>query len=148
GAAVECLRAGCAGLWLQNRTRSHLEALVAQLGPVARGIPVRAVGEGASAADVPRGSVVINATSAGLRATDAAPADLGVFQDVAAVYDMIYNPAETPLLRQARARGLPHANGLGMLVHQGAKSLEIWTGVPAGETAPAMRRAAAKALGY
>jgi shikimate 5-dehydrogenase len=35
-----------------------------------------------------------------------------------------------------------------MLVHQGAKSLEIWSGVPASRTAPAMRAAAAKALGY
>jgi shikimate dehydrogenase len=146
GAAVECLRAGCAGLWILNRTRPNLEALVAQLLPLARGIPVHPLDE-ASAAVVPRGSIVINATSAGLRAADTAPVDLDAFADIAAVYDMIYNPAMTPLLCQARALGIPHANGLGMLVHQGAKSLEIWTGAPARDTAPAMRRAAAKALG-
>jgi shikimate dehydrogenase len=61
---------------------------------------------------------------------------------------MIYNPPLTRLLQQARALGLPQANGTGMLVHQGAKALEIWTGVPAAATAPAMRVAAAKALGY
>jgi shikimate dehydrogenase len=67
---------------------------------------------------------------------------------VAAVYDMIYNPPVTPLLAQAARRlGIPRANGLSMLVHQGAKALEIWTGVPAARLAPIMRAAAAKALG-
>jgi shikimate dehydrogenase len=61
---------------------------------------------------------------------------------------MIYNPPETRLLAQARALGIPGANGLGMLVHQGAKALEIWTGIPSARTAPVMRTAAAKALGY
>jgi len=41
---------------------------------------------------------------------------------------MIYRPAETPLLRAARAAGCQTANGLGMLLHQGAKAFEIWTG--------------------
>jgi shikimate dehydrogenase len=48
------------------------------------------------------------------------------------VYDMIYRPAETPLLAAARAAGCRTANGLGMLLYQGAKALEIWTG----QTAP------------
>jgi shikimate dehydrogenase len=148
GAAVECLRAGCAGLWILNRTRSNLESLVAHLLPIVRGIPVRIMGGDIRSSGVPRGSLVINATSAGLRATDAAPVDLAALPGVAAVYDMIYNPKVTPLLAEAQALGLPHANGLGMLVHQGARALEIWTGVPAGGTAPAMREAAAKALGY
>jgi shikimate dehydrogenase len=76
-----------------------------------------------------------------------APVDLAHFPGVRAVYDMIYNPAVTPLLAQARSLGIPCANGLSMLVHQGAKALEIWTGIPASRLAPAMRAAAAKALG-
>ena len=145
-AAAECLRAGCAALWIVNRTRSRLESLLAQLRPLAGATPVGAVGAGG--AGPPEGALVINATSAGLRDGDAAPADLRALPRAAAVYDMIYNPPRTPLLAQARALGLPHANGLGMLVHQGAKSLEIWTGIPSSRTAPAMRAAAAKALGY
>jgi shikimate dehydrogenase len=66
---------------------------------------------------------------------------------IAAVFDMVYNPPETRLLAQARELGIARANGLGMLVHQGAKSLEIWSGQPASRTAPSMRTAAAKALG-
>jgi len=43
------------------------------------------------------------------------------------VYDMIYNPAETPLLNQALSLGMECENGLSMLVYQAARSLEIWT---------------------
>jgi shikimate dehydrogenase len=61
---------------------------------------------------------------------------------------MIYNPPCTRFLDQARTLGIPCANGLAMLVHQGAKALEAWTGAAASQTAPVMRAAAAKALGY
>jgi shikimate dehydrogenase len=58
------------------------------------------------------------------------------------VYDTVYHPVETPLLAAARARGVPAANGLGMLVHQAALAFELWTG----ETAPlAVMRDAARA---
>jgi shikimate dehydrogenase len=145
GAAVECLRRGCSGLWIANRTRRNLDALLAHLAPLAGKIQVRALDRSNGPAT---GALVINATSAGLHRDDPAPVDLADFPGVAAVYDMIYNPPATRLLQQARALGLPHANGLGMLVHQGAKALEIWTGVSAAKTAPLMRAAAAKALGY
>jgi shikimate dehydrogenase len=148
GAAVECLREGCAGLWVLNRTRSNLDSLLAHLAPLARGIPVRGIDAGRLPEGVPAGALVINATSAGLRPSDAPPADLAAFPRVAAVYDMIYNPPRTRLLAQAQELGIPSANGLGMLVHQGAKALEVWTGVPSRLTAPVMRAAAAKALGY
>jgi shikimate dehydrogenase len=49
----------------------------------------------------------------------------------AAVYDMVYNPTETVLVRAARAEGRVAANGLGMLVEQAALSFERWTGLPA-----------------
>jgi shikimate dehydrogenase len=148
GAAVECLREGCAGLWIANRSRPNLDELLAHLAPLAGKIPVRALDPAKPAPGLPKGALVINATSAGLHRDDPAPFDLGQFPGISAVYDMIYNPPSTRLLQQAKALGLPCANGIGMLVHQGAKSLEIWTGAPAAGTAPAMRAAAAKALGY
>jgi shikimate dehydrogenase len=46
----------------------------------------------------------------------------------AAVYDLIYKPLETQLLRQARQVGLAAVNGLGMLIEQAALSFERWTG--------------------
>jgi len=59
-----------------------------------------------------------------------------------AVYDMIYRPPQTGLLKAARAAGCRAANGAGMLLYQGAKALEIWTGKPA--PVEAMRRALEK----
>jgi shikimate dehydrogenase len=149
GAAVECLERGCASLTLINRTPENLAALHTVLHPLAGEIPLRGFlsTDAAALASVPAGALVINATSAGLRASDPAPIDLAALPRPAAVFDMIYNPPQTPLLRQAELLGILCANGLAMLVHQGAKSLEIWSGVPAAQTAPAMQAAATAALG-
>jgi len=146
GAAVECLTRGCASLWIANRTPENLDALLALLTPMAGQIPLRGFSSAAPPADLPSGALVINATSAGLRADDPAPVDLTALPNVAGVFDMIYNPPQTRLLRQADFLGLPHANGLSMLAHQGAKSLEIWSGAPAARTAPTMLAAARAAL--
>jgi shikimate dehydrogenase len=146
GAAVECLRQRCAALWIGNRTVEKLPALVAELEQEANGVPIRTFEPGQPPKDLAQGSIVINATSAGLRASDTAPIDLGAIPRPAGVYDMIYNPPLTPLLREAQKCGLPFANGLSMLVHQGAKSLLLWTerhSVPVAT----MRQAAEQALG-
>jgi shikimate dehydrogenase len=69
--------------------------------------------------------LVVNATPLGMGGEpppiDAARLHAGQF-----VYDTVY-PADTPLLAEARARGAGAAGGLGMLVHQGALSLQLWT---------------------
>jgi shikimate dehydrogenase len=145
-AAVECLRRKCKSLSIANRTRENLDALLSILAPLAGNIPLRGFPPDAPPADLPAGAVVINATSAGLRADDPAPIDLQRLPRPGSVFDMIYNPPSTPLLRAAASLGLPHANGLSMLVHQGAKSLEIWSSIPAGGTAPVMLAAARAAL--
>lgn len=141
GAAVECLRRGCASLHLANRTRGNLDALLAVLAPIAPGIRREGFDPAKPPTDFPTGAIVINATSSGLRPDDPAPIDLAALPRPAAVYDMIYNPPVTPLLARAAALGLPHANGLTMLVHQGARALEVWSGIPATRTAPTMEKA-------
>ena len=50
------------------------------------------------------------------------------------VFDMVYNPLETPLLKLAKSRGIPVISGLEMFVQQGARQFEIWTGKPAPES--------------
>jgi len=77
--------------------------------------------------------LVINATSLGLKPEDPSPLDENQFslKQTRAVYDMIYRPAETKLLKAAKKAKCKTANGLGMLLHQGAKAFEIWTGKPA-----------------
>jgi shikimate dehydrogenase len=147
-AAVACLHAGCASLKIVNRNPANLAALIAHVRPLAEGREVAGWTPGGAQVPVAPGSILINATSLGLKAGDPAPVDLAQWAGVAAVYDMIYNPPVTALLAQAAGiPGIRAANGLGMLVHQGAKALEIWTGTLASELAPVMRAAAAKALG-
>ena len=77
--------------------------------------------------------LLVNATSVGLNQDDRSPLDEKAFpiQQAKAVFDVIYRPAETPLLKSAKAAGCRTANGLGMLLYQGAKALEIWSGQPA-----------------
>jgi shikimate dehydrogenase len=128
-AAVACLREGCASLWIGNRSQANLAALLGTLTPVAtrHGAQPRGFAPGAPPGDLPADALVINATSAGLKPGDPSPIDLSRLPGRPRVYDMIYNPRETPLLRQAAALGLESANGLSMLAHQGAHALELWT---------------------
>jgi shikimate dehydrogenase len=142
GAAAECLRAGCSTLAIANRTASSLDALLGSLAPFAGRTVLRGFTSDRIPGDLPADSIVINATSLGLREGDPSPIDLGLIPGAAAAYDMIYNPPVTRFLAQAASRGIPSANGLGMLAHQGAKAFEIWTGQPARETAGIMRAAA------
>jgi shikimate dehydrogenase len=90
---------------------------------------------------VARTEVLVNATPLGMRG-EAPPFDPDRLHPGQFVLDTIYHPAETTLLAAARARDVPCANGLGMLVHQAALAFELWTG----ETAPlAVMREAARA---
>jgi len=76
---------------------------------------------------VERFDVVVNATPIGMDG-EPPPFDTALLHHGQFVFDTVY-PVETPLLRAARARGLRAAGGLGMLVHQGALSFSLWTGV-------------------
>lgn len=74
--------------------------------------------------------LLLNATSLGLKSDDPLPYSEDQFdlRRAEAVYDMIYRPAQTLLLQSAKSAGCRTANGIGMLLYQGAKALEIWTG--------------------
>ncbi|HTI14077.1 MAG TPA: shikimate dehydrogenase [Dictyobacter sp.] len=74
-------------------------------------------------------SIIVNATSLGMHEdVSPLPADiLSRFDSDTFVYDMIYNPTQTYLLLQARLMGLRTANGLSMLLHQGALAFTLWT---------------------
>ncbi len=77
--------------------------------------------------NVPKSDLLVNATPIGMKEGEAClvPEDL-LHRDLL-VYDLIYNPRETKLLSLASKKGLKTANGLGMLLYQGALSFEIWT---------------------
>ena len=126
-AALKLASETVAELFLVNRTESRAATVAAEIRRrhprvrVQMGYPRREV------------DLAINATSLGLAANDPLPVDERQFslRQARAVYDMVYRPAETPLLRAAKAAGCRTAHGLGMLLYQGAKALEIWCGKPA-----------------
>ena len=83
---------------------------------------------------IPRSSsIIINATSAGMYddISPVPPEVLSHFDADTFIYDMIYNPTQTYLLCQARLMNFRTANGLSMLLHQGALAFTLWTNQPA-----------------
>lgn len=76
--------------------------------------------------------LVVNATPLGMRGFPTElPIPEFVLRSRPAVFDMVYNPPETPLIRKAREYGCRVASGVDMLVYQGAKAFEIFTGLEA-----------------
>jgi shikimate dehydrogenase len=100
--------------------------------------------------DDPRFAQALRAAGLAVNATTVGMVDPGMTLDVdllpaeATVFDLVYVPPETPLLRAARARGLRAANGSEMLIQQAAIAFERWTGV--GGMADVMREAVAPLL--
>ena len=134
-AALKLASEGVRELNLVNRTESKAAAVAKEIVERNPQVKVR-VGYPSTPVDL-----LLNATSLGLKPDDAMPVEIHQFSlpQAGGVYDMIYRPAETPLLKTAKAAGCRTANGLGMLLYQGAKALEIWTGKPA--PVEVMRRA-------
>jgi shikimate dehydrogenase len=123
-AALKLASERVAELFVVNRTEEKADAIA---GEIIEHFPAVKVSVGFPKTEV---DLVINATSLGLKPDDSSPLDERQFslKQTRAVYDMIYRPAETKLLVAAKAAGCKTANGLGMLLHQGAKAFEIWTG--------------------
>jgi shikimate dehydrogenase len=83
---------------------------------------------------VSRASLLVNATPIGMRgggAEDVSPVSLDWLRPGLTVFDLVYSPIETPLLRAAREAGALAVGGLDMLARQGARSFGMWTGVQA-----------------
>jgi shikimate dehydrogenase len=121
--------AGAASVTVVNRTAARAVDVAALAGPVGR---VGATGAAALAADA---ALVVNATPVGMEGSGAAgdgwliaPSLLHAGQVVA---DLVYAPRPTPWLAAAAEAGATTVDGLGMLVHQAAAQLELWTGLPA-----------------
>jgi shikimate dehydrogenase len=71
-------------------------------------------------------NLIVNATPLGMKATDPSPLLDGLLTKDHSVYDTVYGGLASALIRQAKAAGARNANGLSMLLHQGALAYEIW----------------------
>jgi len=130
-------------LVIAARTPGRAEALAQSLTDfdergVLRVVPLASAGDA-----VRRSRLVVNATSVGMHPNDDATVwphadDFGPEQTV---YDLVYAPAETRLLREAEARGAETIGGLAMLIGQAAAAFEQWTGqtVPVDAVRDALR---------
>jgi shikimate dehydrogenase len=139
--------AGCTTT-LFGRTAERAAVLARCLGQLGLPSLVNAVPGSATLADLRPGAfdLLVNATPVGMWPhVDASPWPAALsLSSHWTVFDLVYNPEETRLLAQARAAGATPIGGLGMLVHQGARAFELWTG----RRAPVeiMRAAARQAL--
>lgn len=131
------LDAGVESVFVANRTVDRAADLaedLARFGAVyAGGFEDEDLGRALGSA-----SIAVNATTMGMT-TDTVPFDVGRLPTDALVFDLVYVPPETPLIRAAAARGLKVSNGMEMLVRQGEIAFERWTGI--GSTADTMRSA-------
>jgi shikimate dehydrogenase len=139
--------AGAARVAIANRTYRRAADLVAALQPRLPACPLAALalpGDLAAAATV--ADLVVNCTSLGMTPQpETTPWDETLrLRPDQAVYDLVYNPAETRLLRWAAAGGARAIGGLGMLVWQGAIAFEQWTGIA--PPVPIMAAACAQAM--
>ncbi len=125
--------AGVSDIVIVNRTESRAQALAARardrMGLTARSGPLtpeslRDALEGAA--------MLVNTTSGGMHGLAPLQVDAGLLAPPLVVYDIVYSPPETALLKAASANGCDTLNGLSMLVHQAAIAFESWTG----ESAP------------
>ena len=129
------LGAGCPEVRLTNRTREKSEILAEFFGP-----KVRVVDWAEKENALDEVSMIANSTSLGMIGGHPLEIDLGGAPQDAIVTDMVYNPLETDLLRQARARGMQTVDGLGMLLHQARPGFRAWFGLDP-EVTPALRDA-------
>lgn len=120
--AAACLDAGCASLCLANRTREKAAALAAELADP------RVTSCAIADLRVCEKSLIVNATTVGLKPDDPSVLDPALFGPGQLVYDLIPIARETATRAAARHAGAETLDGLGMLAAQAAASFRIWTG--------------------
>lgn len=126
--AVEIALAGAATITVVNRGETRGQELVTLLNEKVK-VPTQFVLWEGDYHVPPESEVVINATSIGLGDAEArVPLAMESLESDMVVADVVFNPPETRLLREAKARGCPTLDGLGMLVNQAVIGFQIWTG--------------------
>lgn len=138
--AVQCAMERCERLVLVNRTLDKARALATELtpyfhserlsGPAERIVAIP-FDDDSLRRELDNADILINATSLGMKRTDPPVLSPSLLTANLLVYDTVYAGGTSRLLEDAAAAGARVANGLGMLLHQGALSFEIWFNRPA-----------------
>ena len=135
--AMQCAKENCERLVIANRTLEKGKTLADELrdffagprvlGPVAR-LQAIAWDEAAFRFQIGNVDLIVNATPLGLNRSDPSPIPARLLAPHLMVYDTIYSERRTPFVSAAVEAGARGANGLSMLLHQGALAFEIWFG--------------------
>ena len=124
GVVVSLLDAGATNIRLINRTHSKAEELAQAFGPAVTSVKWDEREDALT--DL---ALLVNTTNQGMHGEPALALRLNNLPVDALVCDAVYIPLETPLLTEARLRGNPTVNGLGMLLHQARPAFQAWFGV-------------------
>ena len=137
--ALTCATQGAKRLWLADSDPARPQRVKSEIAGVAACVRTDVVGADGWEKAAREADLVVQATPVGMKAGDRSLLTPSAFRAGQGAYDLVYMYPETAFMAAARAGGAKAANGLGMLLHQGAHAFEIWTG----RTPPAdvMRRA-------
>lgn len=113
-------RIGVGEVTILNRNVLKAAALLSSFGLKGKALPLTA--------PLPPAALLVNSSTLGMAGQPALEIDLSPLPDDAVVYDIVYAPLETPLLKAARARDLETVDGLEMLIGQGALAFELLFG--------------------
>lgn len=122
---------GASKIYLINRTLHKAIALASEFKKSYKDISIESYAledTGSVERSLRAADLLINATSTGMEGVASIELQLGLLPKQSLVYDLVYKPRQTALLKKAKELGLKSAGGISMLLYQGAKSLEIWTG--------------------
>jgi len=147
GRAVALMAAlnGAQSLTLADVDAARIENLSAEIGRIAPQVGIFQCLEKQTQIKLCReADLVIQASPVGMKEDDPSLLPPEAFRKGQRVFDLIYMYPETAFLSAAKSAGAQIANGLGMLLHQGAKAFEIWTGIS--PDIKAMRSALEKAV--
>ncbi len=141
GRAVALMAAldGAQSITLADVDAERMQNLKNEIFQKATSVDVEFASEASKLQQCRAADLVIQASPIGMKADDPSLLPADAFRKNQRVFDLIYMYPETAFLSTAKSAGAQIANGLGMLLHQGAKAFEIWTGIS--PAIPAMRQA-------
>lgn len=126
--ALTCAMQGAESILVADVDLAVRRRLLLALRKAAPGLPVAGVSLDRARLAARACDLVVQATPVGMKPGDPTLLPPESFRQGQLVFDLIYNPPVTPFLAAAKAAGARTANGLGMLLHQGARSFRLWTG--------------------
>lgn len=128
GVAVTCAREAAAELVLSDLDAERAARLAEEITSLTPGVTLRTATTVEAAGLCRDMDLVIQATPVGMKPSDTSLLPAEAFREAQLVFDLVYMYPQTAFMKEAETAGAATANGLGMLLHQGARAYRVWTG--------------------